>query len=67
MAEKLEKDLGIPVLRHTEKKPAGGPEALEKHFGCAFACCGLQLYSGVTKKPHHVRHLLPFSPCSTSI
>lgn len=23
----------MPVLRHTEKKPAGGPEDLEKHFG----------------------------------
>lgn len=34
VADKLEKVLGIPVLRHTEKKPAGGPEDLEKHFGC---------------------------------
>ena len=35
VAEKLEAALGIPVLRHTEKKPAGGPQDLERHFGCA--------------------------------
>jgi Mitochondrial PGP phosphatase len=35
VAEKLEKDLGVPVLRHSEKKPAGGPEDLERHFGWA--------------------------------
>lgn len=34
VAEKLEKELGIPVLRHTEKKPAGSAVDLEKHFGC---------------------------------
>jgi phosphatidylglycerophosphatase GEP4 len=34
VAAKLEAELGIPVLRHSEKKPAGGPEDLEKHFGC---------------------------------
>lgn len=52
MAKKLEKDLGVPVLRHTEKKPAGGPEDLEKHFGwvllrrrCRWpgGCCILRL------------------------
>ena len=32
-AEGLEKALGIPVLRHKEKKPAGGPEDVEMHFG----------------------------------
>ena len=32
-AEALEKALGVPVLRHKEKKPAGGPEDVEKHFG----------------------------------
>lgn len=37
VAEKLEKELGIPVLRHTEKKPAGSAEDLEKHFGCVTA------------------------------
>lgn len=34
VAQKLEAALGIPVLRHTEKKPAGGPSDLERHFGC---------------------------------
>lgn len=33
-AEKLEGALGIPVLRHKEKKPAGGKEDVERHFGC---------------------------------
>lgn len=33
-AEQLESDLGIPVLRHREKKPAGGCGELEDHFGC---------------------------------
>lgn len=33
-AEELEEVLGIAVLRHKEKKPAGGPEDLERHFGC---------------------------------
>ena len=31
----LEAALGVPVLRHSEKKPAGGPEDMERHFGCA--------------------------------
>ncbi|KAI9264994.1 mitochondrial PGP phosphatase-domain-containing protein [Phascolomyces articulosus] len=30
-ATKLEQSLGVPVLRHSEKKPSGG-EALVKHF-----------------------------------
>ena len=29
----LEQKLGIPVLRHSEKKPAGGARGLEEHFG----------------------------------
>ena len=29
----MEQELGIPVLRHSEKKPAGGTESLEEHFG----------------------------------
>lgn len=29
----LEGALGIPVLRHREKKPAGGSEDMERHFG----------------------------------
>jgi phosphatidylglycerophosphatase GEP4 len=33
-AAELEAALGLPVLRHREKKPAGGPEDLEQHFGC---------------------------------
>ncbi|PSC70629.1 HAD-superfamily [Micractinium conductrix] len=33
-AEHLEAALGIPVLRHREKKPAGGSEDMERHFGC---------------------------------
>lgn len=33
VATKLESTLGIPVLRHTEKKPAGGHTDLERHFG----------------------------------
>ena len=32
-ASALESALGIAVLRHTEKKPAGGPEEIERHFG----------------------------------
>lgn len=32
-AAALECALGMKVLRHTEKKPAGGPEEIEKHFG----------------------------------
>lgn len=34
-ANMLEEKLGVPVLRHREKKPAGGPEDLENHFGCS--------------------------------
>eukprot|EP00897_Mesotaenium_endlicherianum_P005758 jgi/Mesen1/520/ME000104S10608 len=33
-AANLEAQLGISVIRHSTKKPAGGPEALEAHFGC---------------------------------
>lgn len=33
-AMKLEAALGIPVLRHRQKKPAGDAEDIEKHFGC---------------------------------
>ena len=33
-ADRLEARLGIPVLRHSEKKPGGGAAALEQHFGC---------------------------------
>eukprot|EP00887_Chlorella_sp_A99_P006848 scaffold2.g6848.t1 len=33
-AARLEAALGLPVLRHCEKKPAGGPEDMERHFGC---------------------------------
>lgn len=32
-ATSLESALGIPVLRHREKKPSGGPEDVEKYFG----------------------------------
>lgn len=35
-AEHLEAALGIPVLRHREKKPAGGSEDMERHFGCGW-------------------------------
>ncbi|EIE24037.1 HAD-superfamily phosphatase, partial [Coccomyxa subellipsoidea C-169] len=34
-ADALETALGIPVLRHTEKKPAGEAATLEAHFGCS--------------------------------
>jgi phosphatidylglycerophosphatase GEP4 len=33
-AAALEGALGVPVLRHREKKPAGGPEDMERHFEC---------------------------------
>ena len=33
-AETLEKALGIHVLRHADKKPAGSSAELEAHFGC---------------------------------
>lgn len=33
-AVRLEAALGIPVLRHKDKKPAGGAAELEAHFGC---------------------------------
>lgn len=33
-AAALEAALGIPVLRHREKKPAGGSQDMEAHFGC---------------------------------
>lgn len=32
-AEAIEEALGIPVIRHHDKKPAGGAEDIEKHFG----------------------------------
>lgn len=34
-AAALEAALGVAVLRHKEKKPAGGKEDMEAHFGCA--------------------------------
>jgi len=34
-AKAVEEALGIPVLRHREKKPGGGAEELEQHFGCS--------------------------------
>lgn len=33
-ASALEEALGVAVLRHTEKKPAGGVAEVEAHFGC---------------------------------
>ncbi|GIL60325.1 hypothetical protein Vafri_14955 [Volvox africanus] len=33
-ARQLEAALGIPVLRHEDKKPGGGCTELEAHFGC---------------------------------
>ncbi|GLC42384.1 Phosphatidylglycerophosphate phosphatase 1, chloroplastic [Pleodorina starrii] len=33
-ARQLEAALGIPVLRHADKKPGGGSAELEAHFGC---------------------------------
>lgn len=33
-AAQLEATLGIPVVRHRHKKPAGSAEELERHFGC---------------------------------
>lgn len=30
----LEKALGMKVIRHASKKPAGTPEELQNHFGC---------------------------------
>ena len=34
-AEAVEAALGVPVLRHTQKKPAGTAAEAEAHFGCA--------------------------------
>ncbi|CAN8254243.1 unnamed protein product [Cochlearia groenlandica] len=34
-AKALEAEIGIRVLRHRVKKPAGTAEEVEKHFGCA--------------------------------
>lgn len=34
-AATLEARLGVPVLRHKEKKPAGGCSELEEYFQCA--------------------------------
>ena len=47
-AEALEAALGVAVLRHKEKKPAGGPEDVEKHFGYAlsFYFCNLLVEDG---------------------
>lgn len=36
-ARELEAALGVPVLRHREKKPGGGSGELEAHFGCPAA------------------------------
>lgn len=33
-AARLEEAMGVRVLRHAEKKPAGGAEEVEGHFGC---------------------------------
>ena len=35
VAARLEQELGIAVLRHSEKKPAGSAADLEAHFGYA--------------------------------
>ena len=34
-ADRVERELGCPVLRHALKKPEIEPEALTRHFGCA--------------------------------
>lgn len=34
-AAALESALGLSVLRHKEKKPAGGAEDVERHFNCS--------------------------------
>ncbi len=34
-ADQVASTLGIHVLRHADKKPAGGAEELVQHFGCA--------------------------------
>lgn len=49
-ARTLEVALGVPVLRHREKKPAGGPEDMERHFGCAdglFAASSRETWPGI--------------------
>lgn len=33
-ADRLEKELGMRVIRHKRKKPDGSAEELERHFGC---------------------------------
>lgn len=33
-ASAMESALGVPVIRHEEKKPGGGREEVERHFGC---------------------------------
>lgn len=33
-ARELEREIGIKVIRHKVKKPAGNAEEIEKHFGC---------------------------------
>ena len=38
VAARLEQELGIPVLRHAEKKPAGSAAELEAFFGCVQVC-----------------------------
>ncbi|CAI5534870.1 unnamed protein product [Closterium sp. Naga37s-1] len=34
LAAAMERDLGMPVILHSEKKPGGGAAELETHFGC---------------------------------
>lgn len=33
-ARQLEREIGIKVIKHKAKKPAGNAEEIEKHFGC---------------------------------
>ncbi len=44
MAARVERELGIPVLRHSEKKPAGSAADLEAFFGCAHMCSRLPTF-----------------------
>lgn len=34
-ARKVEREIGVKVIRHKVKKPAGSAEEIEKHFGCS--------------------------------
>ena len=45
MAARVERELGIPVLRHSEKKPAGSAADLEAFFGCVHVCSLLSSFS----------------------